>query len=271
MPFSFTLMNLAADFWDRNGHWIVAAATVALALAIAFGVDRAFQRRGRRLAEAVLRGQVSRQADTRLRFVRRLVYATILLIGIALALSQFEGVNRIAASVLASGVVAAAVIGFAARQTLANFVAGVMLAITQPLRVGDWVKIEDHYGVVEDVRLNYTILRTAGEQRVVIPNEKLASSLLVNDTLSVDAVAVEVAMWIPPGADAARAADVLREASGADVAIAEAVPWGVRLAVAGATVAPAERGSREAELRARGLARLREEGLLEGFGGPGRS
>jgi small-conductance mechanosensitive channel len=271
MPFSFTLMNLAADFWDRNGHWIIAVATILLALAIAVGVDRAFQRRGRRLAQAVLRGQVSRQADTRLRFVRRLVYATILLIGLALALSQFEGVNRIAASVLASGVVAAAIIGFAARQTLANFVAGVMLAITQPLRVGDWVEIEDHYGVVEDVRLNYTILRTSGEQRVVIPNEKLAASVLVNDTLAVDAVTIEVAVWIPPGADAGRAAEVLGEVSGAGVAIAEAVPWGTRLVVSGDTVPPAERGSGEGALRARCLARLREEGLLEGFGGPGRT
>ena len=262
---------MAADFWDRNGHWIIAAATVALALALAFGADRAFQRRGRRLAEAVLRGEVSREADTRLRFVRRLTYATILLAGFALGLSQFEGVNRIAASVLASGVVAAAVIGFAARQTLANFVAGVMLAITQPLRVGDWVTVEEHHGVVEDVRLNYTILRTGAQQRVVIPNETLASSVLVNDTLAVDAVALDVAVWIPPGADAARAADVLREASGAEVEVAEAVPWGVRLAVAGVTVRPSERGGREAELRARCLARLREEGLLEGFGGAGRS
>ena len=50
----------------------------------------------------------------------------------------------------------AAIIGFAARQTLANAVAGIMLAITQPLRVGDWVTFEEQYGVVEDVRLNFT-------------------------------------------------------------------------------------------------------------------
>ena len=50
----------------------------------------------------------------------------------------------------------------AARQVLANSVAGIMLAVTQPLRVGDWVTFEENYGVVEDVRLNFTILRTAG-------------------------------------------------------------------------------------------------------------
>ena len=162
-------------------------------------------RRAERLADAVTRGHVSRETETRLRFIRRLIYAVILLIGVAIALSQFAGVDEIAASLLASGVVAAAIIGFAARQTLANFVAGVMLAITQPIRVGDWVTFEGQHGVVEDVRLNYTFLRTAGETRLVIPNEKLASGILLNDTLKVDEIGLEVAVWIPPAADAEHA------------------------------------------------------------------
>ena len=103
--------------------------------------------------------------------------------GVAVALSQFTGISRLAASLLASGAIAAAVLGFAARQTLANFVAGIMIAITQPLRVGDWVFFEDQYGVVEDIRLNYTFMRTLSDQQVVIPNEKLASGILRNDTL----------------------------------------------------------------------------------------
>jgi small-conductance mechanosensitive channel len=214
---------------------------------------------------------MSRETATRLRFVRRLIYAVILLIGVAIALAQFRGVDKIAASLLASGVVAAAIIGFAARQTLANFVAGVMLAITQPLRVGDWVKFEDHYGVVVDVRLNYTFLRTAGETRLVIPNEKLAAGILQNDTLVNDVVGFEVAVWIPPGADSARAVEILHDESGGDVTVAELVPWGVRLAVSGEPAAPPDRAAREADLRARCHARLRAEGLLEGFSGPDRS
>ena len=64
---------------------------------------------------------------------------------------------------------------------------------------------------------------------------------------------------------------VLSEESGADVTVAEAVPWGVRLAVGGGPVPPPERAVREADLRARCHARLRAEGLLEGFAGPERS
>jgi small-conductance mechanosensitive channel len=252
-------------FWEDHGEAvIIAVVSILLAAVIAQLVDRALSRRGARLAKAV-----SRETETRLRFVRRAVYAVILLIGVGIALAQFDGVNRIAASLLASGVVAAAIIGFAARQTLANVVAGIMLAVTQPIRVGDWVTVEDNYGVVEDVRLNYTVLRTAGEQRVLIPNEKLASSVLKNDTLKVEAVGVEIEMWIPAAADAARAVEILGDEG--DVAVAETVPWGTRLVVGGATVPPPERGPGEAALRARCHARLREEGLLEGFGSPKRS
>jgi small-conductance mechanosensitive channel len=263
-------VHLAA-LLKHNGHWSVVIGAIVISLLLAFIVERVLHRRAERLAAAVTRGHVSRETETRLRFMRRLIYAVILLIGVAVALSQFAGVDEIAASLLASGVVAAAIIGFAARQTLANFVAGVMLAITQPIRVGDWVKFEDHYGVVVDVRLNYTILRTAGETRLVIPNERLASGILQNDTLIDDEIGLEVAVWIPPGADAERAAAVLREVSGADVTVAEAVPWGVRLAVGGGPVPAPERGQRETELRAQCHARLRAEGLLEGFAGPERS
>jgi len=262
-------MNLGTWWADHDTQVIIAVSAILGAFVVAQIVDRALNRRTDRLAAGVLRGHISRETETRLRFVRRLVYAVILLIGLAIALSQFDGVNQIAASLLASGVVAAAIIGFAARQTLANFVAGVMLAVTQPIRVGDWIKVEDHYGIVEDVRLHYTVLRTAGEQRVLIPNEKLASSVLQNDTLVVDAVGFEVAVWIPPGADAARAAEILGEEG--DVAVAETVPWGVRLAVGGGPVKPAERAPSENALRARCHARLRAEGLLEGFPGPDRS
>jgi len=255
----------------ENGEWGVVIGAIVISLLLAFVVERVLHRRAERLAAAVTRGHVSRETETRLRFMRRLIYAVILLIGVAIALSQFAGVDEIAASLLASGVVAAAIIGFAARQTLANFVAGVMLAITQPIRVGDWVTFEGHHGIVEDVRLNYTFLRIAGETRLVIPNEKLASGILQNDTLKVDEIGLDVALWIPPAADAERAVAVLREESGADVAVAEAAAWGVRLAVGGGPVPAPERGAAEAELRARCHARLRAEGLLEGFAGPDRS
>src|SRR5215207_1832330 len=214
MPASTVRLPLAASFWTENSDVITAVLSIVLALLLATLLDRWFSRRGHKFAEAVTRGQVSPVLDTRLRFIRRLIYASILLIGIAVALSQFTGLSNLAKSILASGALAAAIIGFAARQTLANVVAEIMLAITQPLRVGDWVTFEEQYGVVEDVRLNYTVLRTPGEVRVVIPNERLAAGILRNDTLGSDRIALDVSVWIAPGAGAERALAAPADATG---------------------------------------------------------
>jgi small-conductance mechanosensitive channel len=209
-------------------------------------------------------GGVTQETDTRLRFVRRLIWLVLLIVGTLAALSQFAGLGRVAGSFFASSALVAAIIGFAARQTLANLVAGIMLALTQPLRVGDWVTFEDNYGVVEDVRLNFTVLRTLSEQRIVIPNERLASGILRNDTLETEAVGLDVSLWLPVGADVPRALETLREETGQSVTVAETVPEGTRLAVGGERVAPPERAKHEAELRERCLRRLVEEGLLAG-------
>ena len=251
-----------AAILEDGATWASVVVPIAVAVLIAFVLDRALARRGKDLAETVIRGGISPETGTRLRFVRRLVYVVIILLGVAIALSRVNGVDRLAASLLASGAIAAAIVGFAARQTLANFVAGVMLAITQPLRVGDWVFFEDEYGVVDDIRLTYTFLRTLGGQQVVIPNEKLASGILRNDPLGDGAVGLDVHVWLPPTADAGRAVAVLEEATGQSVTVAETAVEGVRLAVGGERCPPPERAAREAELRLRCLELLRADGLL---------
>ena len=79
------------------------------------------------------------------------------------------------------------------------------------------------------MRLNFTILRTLSEQRIVIPNERLASGILRNDTLETDAVGLDVSLWLPAGADVPRALDVLREETDQSVSVAEAGVEGTRL------------------------------------------
>ncbi len=189
------------------------------------------------------------------------------MIGLLLALSQFGGLSRLAAGLLASGALFAAILGFAARQTLANLIAGVMLTIAQPLRIGDRVTIEDQTGTVEDVRLNYTIVRGGDGGRIFVPNERLASGILHNDTIVEPLVALEVELWLAPAVDADAALAALRGLDGAPIArVAEVAAEGVRYTVARGTVPPAERGARQAELRADALRALRAEGLLPSSG-----
>jgi len=255
----------AASFLDDYANELTAAGSVLVAVVLAMVVDRALTHRGgQRLAQA-LPGELTPVASTRLRFVRRLISAFIVVVGVAIALTQFDALDRVATSVLASGALAAAVIGFAARQTFANVVAGVMLAITQPLRIGDMVTFEGESGTVEDVRLNYTFIRTGNEARVIVPNERLASGILRNDTIVSPTVGVETSVWLAPDADVDRAIRLLSEgALEAAVQVAEAQPDGIRLQVSGRAGDPAERGAKQAELLADCLRRLRGAGFLPG-------
>src|SRR4051794_4985974 len=199
----------AESFSERYGNDITAVITLLVAFAVAYAVDRALKGRTARLAAAVAGGELSPVADTRLHFLRRVAGAAIILFGLSLAIAQYTELDRLASTVLASSAIAAAVIGFAARQVLANAIAGLVIAITQPLRIGDLITFEEQTGTVEDISLTYTWLRMGSGARVIIPNERLAAGVLRNDSLGEATVALEVTVWIAPDADEAQAPPVL--------------------------------------------------------------
>jgi small-conductance mechanosensitive channel len=258
-------MPVAASFWTDHRNVITAVATVVIAFALAQLVDRAVSRRARGLAAAVA-GDLSPVTSTRLRLVRRLLYVSIIVIGVALALAQFAAIKRLATGVLASSAVLGLVVGFAARQTLANAVAGVLLAITQPIRIGDLVTFEDDTGIVEDIRLTYTYILTDDGTRVVVPNERLAQSKVLNQTIADPRVRVEVSVWLDAGTDVVRALGVLRTSGEVDVEVAEVEKDAVRVAVGTWAERAADRRAMAAGLRASCLERLRSEGLSSGAG-----
>jgi small-conductance mechanosensitive channel len=236
--------------------------TVLVALVLARAVDRALSRRAAKLAATVTGRTLSATADTRLRLVRRLVSVTIVVIGVALALAQFAAIKRVATGVLASSAVVGLVVGFAARQTLANAVAGILLAITQPIRVGDLVTFQDETGTVEDVRLTYTFVRAGDGRRMIIPNEQLASSTIINHTIVDPRVRVEVSLWIPVDQEPTRALAALAEEPEVDVAVTDMEKDGIRLTVGAWAPTAAERASVAAGLRLRCIERLQQASIL---------
>jgi small-conductance mechanosensitive channel len=258
-------LPIAASFWTDHRNAITAVITLLVTFGLAQLVDRAITHRGSKLA-AAMPGPLSPVASTRLRLVRRLIYAAIIVIGVMLALSQFAAVKRVATGVLASSAVLGLVVGFAARQTLANAVAGVLLAITQPIRIGDLVTFEGATGTVEDIRLTYTYVRTDDGSRVVIPNERLAQNTVHNHTILDPAIKVEVSVWIAPDADPVKALAVLRGGDDLEVSVAEIDKDGVRLAAVTWARTAAESGPLAAGLRVSCLERLRSAGLSSGAG-----
>lgn len=243
---------------DSLAKVLTAGGTILVVLLLVVAVDRAFKVRGNRLAAGVGRGQLDPVLQTRLRFVRRLVEAVIVVIGIATALSQFTALDRFAASVLASGAIAAAVIGFAAQQTLANVIAGVMLAVTQPIRIGDQVSFDEFSGVVEDIRLTHTFLQTGSDARVIVPNGRLAQAVVRNDSIVTDTVGVEIELWLSHECDELEAVEVLEEAiEDVTVAVKSVGSEGTILSISGPPAPPLEKAGRKAQLLHDSLRALR--------------
>jgi small-conductance mechanosensitive channel len=235
---------------------------IAIAFVVAQIVDRAIAKRGAKVGELVTRGELSPAAQTRLRLIRRLTFVGIVLIGVAIAALKIPEASNIATGLLASSAVLGLVIGFAARQTLANAIAGILLALTQPIRIGDLVTFEEQTGEVEDMKLTYTYIRLDDGRRLIVPNERLAQSSVLNHTILDPRVQVEVSVWLPIDADLDKAMELIRdEQKGIDVSVTEVDKEGVRLTATMWASGPAERGKKAAELRLRWLRELREHAL----------
>lgn len=124
--------------------------------------------------------QGTQRRRTNLSVARRTIVFVVLLVGLAIALAQFAAFRTVGASLLASAGVAGIVLGVAAQDSLSNVVAGVQIALTKLIRIGDAVYFEDHWSTVEDVTYTYVILRTWDERRIAVPNRYLIAHPLQN-------------------------------------------------------------------------------------------
>src|SRR3954471_18201464 len=260
------MLLAAADqtFWQAHGDEISAAIALLVAIAIAVIVDRFLIGRAVTAATRLDTGELSREARTRLRLIRRLLFLAIILIGVALALSQFASIKRFATGVLASTAVLGIIIGFAGRQVIANLVAGGVVAFTQPVRIGDLVSIgEDVHGRVVDITLTYTSVDAGDGSLVVVPNEKVTTDSVVNHSAGNSSAPITIDVWLRPDADVEAARQALERGEVTSAHLMELTPEGARIQVKAAIDAGADREAHETELRERTQGVLREAGLLK--------
>ena len=254
-----------------RGDWELLAALVVL-LVVIFAVDRILVRAGRRWLERLPPGDQA-MVTTRYRLLRRIAVAVTVFVGLLVVLLANESTRAVAQAVLASSAVVGLVVGFAARTTLANFVAGVMIAINQPIRLGDRVSVGDAEGTVEDIGLAYTRLRTPDNRRVLIPNEELVNSRVTNLTI-VDPVSLaQVRLTLPATADPARVRAILDEQAdavdgrllerpGPGTGVAEVTADGTIYTVGVWMPDAAQAAVAASALRERCITRLHEEGVV---------
>jgi small-conductance mechanosensitive channel len=233
--------------WHR---FAVFGAVLVLTLLLARLVDRRIAGR-----------ELSAEAMTRYRVLRRGITATILFVGVLSALLVIPQVRAVAGGLLASSAVVGIIVGFASQRTLGNFIAGLLIAFTQPLRLGDTVTFESVEGVVEEIGLTYTFLRMETGDRLVIPNEKLASDTIRNATIRSREKVAEIAVQVPLSNDLTAVVKRLREATGGDVYVAD-LSGNATLVVRAPAASDSEAEALERTLRLRAHEALRAEGVF---------
>jgi small-conductance mechanosensitive channel len=238
------------ELWQRV---LVIVIVVGLTLILARLID-----------QRIMGANRSPEAMTRYRVLRRTITAGIVFIGVLSALLVIPQVRAVAGGLLASSAILGLIIGFASQRTLGNFVAGLMIAMTQPLRLGDWVEVGGVSGAVEEIGLMYTFIRTEDNARLVIPNEKLASDTIVNSTIRSAAKYAEVTVQVPPTADLRQLVDTLRlEVPGErDEVFISSLDGSPTLTLRAWTENEAAAERLEHDLRLRAHAKLRELGTF---------
>lgn len=237
-------------FWHRI---VIAACVFVLVSILARLVDWRLKRR-----------PLAPQAETRYLVLRRAVTATILVVGFFSALLVIPDVRALAGGLLASSAVLGLIVGFASQQVLSNFMAGLVIALTQPVRIGDRVTYADEEGTVEEIGLTYTFIRTIDRRRLVVPNSKLASDTIINSSIRSRETFAVVTVPLPLASDIGPALAALRDEVAADRdadVYLDSLDTAANVTICALAADEVAAERLERELRLRVHARLRELGV----------
>ena len=112
---------------------------------------------------------LARKHVTQVRVLRRTIDVLVVIITVAAALMAFEPVRQFGVSLFASAGAAGLVVGLAARPVLSNLIAGIQLAITQPIRINDAVLVEGEWGWIEEITSTYVVIKVWDWRRLIVP------------------------------------------------------------------------------------------------------
>jgi small-conductance mechanosensitive channel len=190
------LTALVTDLQPR--HILTVAVLVVIAVVLTRAINLGFKRAVERHRQ---RGTLLPETATQLALTRRLLDAAVWFTAIAIGLTQFPDLRVLSTGLLASAGLSGLVVGFAARGTLGNAIAGITISVAQPIRIGDDIEFRGDRGVVEDIHLLFTVLRLGDGKRMVIPNDTVANEVIKNLTMGGVTKMARVDVRVPPTGD----------------------------------------------------------------------
>lgn len=154
------------DFFEVLGSVLLIVSMAWVLIATIRTIKRVFLEQFDTSAEDNLR---SRKFQTQFNILERIIIFLIVIVAVGLILMLFDDVKRIGISLFASAGVAGIIIGFAAQRIIATVIAGIQIAITQPIRIDDVVIIENEWGRIEEITLTYVVVNIWDKRRLIVP------------------------------------------------------------------------------------------------------
>ena len=201
---------------------VTAAVWIVVVLVVRTLLNVAFDRYERRLSESD--PSVAARRRTTYGFLLRMIVALVVIIGVWSVLSIFPATQEVSRAFLGSAAVLAVIAGLALTTPLGNLGSGVLLAFTQPVKLGDRITVDGHTGLVDEISLSYTALTTDEGRRIFVPNTRMVSTTLVNRSVDDPRRLVTVDLPVRLGTSLGEARRLTMEA-------ASRVPQGDELAI----------------------------------------
>ena len=150
--------------------------------------------------------------ETKVSFMRRIIITAIYIIGVAAFLSLIPGMEKVSNSILASAGIVAMAVGLASQDALSNVVGGMFIIFSHPFKLGDFVEVDSTIkGTVMEITLRHTVIRDAENRMILIPNNKINSSTIINSSYGDTATCAFVEVGVSYTADLNHAIDAMRD------------------------------------------------------------
>ncbi len=185
--------------WNAIADFLAPLILGWLALGFVRGASSAHERR----MEVLLDPINMRSRKTRIEIFRRTASSLIMVITIALVLLSIPGVRQVGVTLMASAGLAALAIGAAAQPALKSLIAGIQMALTEPIRIGDMVKVDGTTGRVEQIRMTFVMIRVWDERVLIVPTGKFFEESFENWSRAGDRLTGVVMLNLDPIADVA--------------------------------------------------------------------
>lgn len=188
---------MLADAWRPFAGLVVPLLLGWIAFALVGAAAAALQFRAEMSTDPV----AARSRMTRIAILSRTAMVLIVVITVGLMLLAIPAVREVGVTLVASAGLVALAVGAAAQPALKSFVAGLQMAITEPLRIGDLVVIDGHSGRVEEIRMSFVIVRTWDEKAVVVPTSRFLDQTFENWSRQGEMLSGPVFLYLNPATD----------------------------------------------------------------------